>query len=449
MLQQHHISNQPKLSWPNECQTILKLSPLLLAGMSGNRSTLHHLIRSNGDLNSETVDVASITAEKLLSMRKESRKYDIGHKSQQSERTIVHSKKLHEELLLPPIPHGKTPGQDQEPSIFNNSVIENNATAPVSMRLSNKSTSKKSRLKISDCMYTFHVQDPKEPIKNVNNDYRLKTDDDVFTDDRYFTRSYYNRKNEKDIYSKPPNMRRVLFDISPSDPEYGTDQSWITSWEPQNEFISKSLKNISLKTTNNSVTKRSSPLASKTASKRGDLAKLQNQKVGDSYCPYALPKRQEVKSLDGDFVARLVEIQTGHAAHRHRKMRPTLGVSKLQKKTRVLHIGPSTKNINHNDLNEDPDDLDLALQISNLSLEENAFIQDVLNQTQKLKLSYVRAKNKRKKKSSHLFRTLQSNVETIVNSETSNITETLRYKMDKFLMACKKDQIFLEVILSN
>ena len=162
MLQQHHVSNQSKLSWPNECQTILKLSPLLLAGMSVNRSTLHHLIRSNGDLNSESVDVSSITAEKLLSLRKESRKRDIGHKLQQSERTVVHSKKLHEELLLPPIPQVKNTVQEQEPLAVDDSVVKKNHTPPVSMRLSNKLTSKNESLKISDCMYTFDVQDLKE-----------------------------------------------------------------------------------------------------------------------------------------------------------------------------------------------------------------------------------------------------------------------------------------------
>ena len=440
MLQQHDNSNNTnKLTWPNECQTILKLSPLLLAGMSVNRSTLHHLIKSNSD--TESMGMSNLKAEKLLSLR--AAKYEIGHKSKLSERAIVHSKKLHEELLLPPIPQAKNTLKEQDPVNSINSVIkETHVPLPVSRRLS-------MRPKLSECMYTFDIQGSKESSKNVLKDEKLHRNDDLFTDDRYFKRSYYNRKNEVDIYSKPPNMRRVLFDISPSDPEYGTDQSWITSWEPQNEFLTKSLRNLSLKTTFDSVTNHNSEIVSKTNSKKDDLPKAQIQKLKDFYCPYALPKRQEYKPLDGEFVARLVEIQTGQVAHRHRKMRPTLGVSKLQKKTRMLHIGPSTKHMNHNDLNEDPDDLELALQISNLSLEEKTFIQDLLNQTHKLNLSYIRANNKRKEKSSHLFRALQSKVESIVNSETCYITEKLRFKMDKFLLACEKDQIFLDVCFTK
>lgn len=194
----------------------------------------------------------------------------------------------------------------------------------------------------------------------------------------------------------------------------------------------------------NGAIKKSLPQTAKNKTKKAE--KVETHTIKDSYCPYVLPSRQNFKRLDAEFVARLVEIQTGHVAHRHRKMRPTLGVSKLQNKTKLFHIGPSTQHTNSNDMNEDPDDLDLALKICNLSLEEKTFIQDLSNQTHKLNLSYIRAKNKRKKKSSHLFRILQSNVETLVNSKTSDIAETLRYKMEKFLTACRKDQIFLDVI---
>ena len=104
--------------------------------------------------------------------------------------------------------------------------------------------------------------------------------------------------------------------------------------------------------------------------------------------------------------------------------------------------------MNQSFLNEDPDDLDLALQICNLSLEEKSFIQDLSNLTHKLELSYRRAKNKRKKKSSHLFRNLQSHVEHLVNSGTcDNMADVLRSQMEKFLNACRKDQIFLDVSL--
>lgn len=450
MSQQHNNStNTAKLSWPNECQTIVRLSPLLLAGMSGNRSTLHHFIRSNNNINSESNNLPTITTEKLLMMRKDAEKYEIGRKSKVSQGAMIHSKKLHEELIMPYIPQSNNVKVNNDKPVNSTLFIP---PVPHTMdtmdTMENKKNIPRLNRKTGDCIYTFDIQDSNDSSKNVIKNEKIEAKDDLYVDDRYFTRSYYNRKNEKDIYSKPPNMRRVLLNISASDPEYGINQSWITSWEPADEFISKSLKNVSLKTDDAPI-KRSTPPNPKNKSKNIDYLKHQCPKIKDSCYPYALPKRQEFKPLDGEFVARLVEIQTGHVAHHQRKMRPTLGVSKLQKKTRLLHIGPSTKHMNHNDLNDDPDDLDLALQICNLSLEEKTFIQDLSSQTQKLNLSYIRAKNKRKKKSSHLFRTLQSNVENLVNSETSDMTETLRYRMGKFLSACRKDQIFLDVSFTN
>jgi hypothetical protein len=127
-------------------------------------------------------------------------------------------------------------------------------------------------------------------------------------------------------------------------------------------------------------------------------------------------------------------------------MRPTLGVPKLHRghaaKHKVPHIGPSSHQTDIN-TSEDPDELELKLQICDLSNQEKSFDEIIGVVAYKEKLADIRASNKRKKAASSEFRHFQTRVEDHV--ALCSTAAARREMMEKFLKACSKHRIFLEV----
>jgi hypothetical protein len=294
--------------------------------------------------------------------------------------------------------------------------------------------------------------DSELPLSSSQRYSQKKNPDPTWVDDRAFERSYYNRKSELNIYSKPPPLRRVRNDISPNDPEYGLEQDWMGGWEPTEEFVRHYVKTVQI--AGPAGKKRRWKHTSKKSGKQETIpAESSSTNIFKNMCSYELPQRQEYKRLDETLVARLVEIQTGHIAYKHRKMRPTLGASRLNRgisqHRKTIHIGPQTSQ-NHVDLNDEDEDntLELELAIHQLSVEDRELDQKLSTLNQKEKLAHIQAANERKKMSSQRFRNYQQNVERIVNAhEEEGILAVRLAQQDKFLLASERHPIFLEVSL--
>lgn len=445
--------------WPDSSRTVSRLAPLLLAGLAPTGC-------QNGILRDCSSLAEKESSDPLKASPPELTKAVVDQ--------VVKMKK--EQQGVPSLPLTAPSAIKIHASHFCNDLIQKKAkakgssSAPVAITVSQNGPCEskslpKGRSKIPVAIPDFISRFDQKGVSrssvlpSLSRRYSQKNKPDpTWIDDRAFERSYYNRKSEFNIYSKPPNLRRARNDISVNDPEYGLKQDWMGGWEPTEEFVRLHLKTVQIagpagkKRKGKHATKKGVPPPTTIASKVTDATA---PNVADTICPYELPQRQEYKRLDEAVVARLVEIQTGHIAYKHRKMRPTLGASRLNRgisnHRKTIHIGPQTSH-NHVDLNDEDEDntLELDLAIHQLSMEDREIEQTLSTLNQKEKLAHIQAANERKKMASQRFRNYQQNVERIVTAhEAEGILAARLAQQDKFLHASEQHPIFLEVSLRD
>ena len=412
-----------RMDWPQADSMLSDTAPFLLAGVPDPLIRNISSSKARNEQPSTNLQLPSLESVVRLRKKKDEATKDPLYHPQKASVIHIYSKKLCDDLNSTPILPCKT--------VTKVKVDASIKSIPLHMDLSHK-------LKIPEYKDAIHIIDfhhashPSPSIKDVQHPDLLV--------------SHYNRKAETNIYTKPPTERRVKPVLTLDDPEFGVDQNWIDSWKPVEKFVKSHLKDIFIGDPP-AIQKEEESYMHESCVK---IPPKQAPRVADTMDPYLIPQRQEYKKLDERFVARLVEKQTGHVAHRHRRMKPTLGVPSLNRgkdnKQKALQIGPlrSVKYKKHVDVNEEPDDLDLSLQLRDLSIQERNFESQLHSLQRKEILSRKRAQDKRREASSHIFRNHQEQVEKAIHSQNKQAI-IRRVQMNNFLNACGKHRIFLEV----